>query len=225
MPTFGIIAEGISDQRVIQNILKGCFGPDIDDSDVRFVQPPLDESGAAYAPGGWTLVFAALRQGKHEEALQFNDYVIVHIDTDRAEDKGYDVPYREGERELGAEELIQRVRQRLLREVDGAFFAKYQDRLIFAVAVHATECWLLPLLFGNQDAKASKTTGCLDAVNRERIRKNLKPLSDGDNKQLRIYEEASREYKKPRILTACKDKNPSLKVFVDALNALHSCSG
>jgi hypothetical protein len=108
MPTFGIIAEGLTDQYVIENILRGFFGGSGDDLVVNYVRPPLDATGRAEGagktgdkpPAGWTLVFKALRDGEHKKALQFNDHVIVQIDTDVCEEKGFDVPRRENGVEL-----------------------------------------------------------------------------------------------------------------------------
>ena len=79
MPTIGVIAEGPTDQTVIENILLGYFEESDDDTDIRFVQPsrPLGED-----PGGWGLVFKSLERKDHEGALQFSDFLVIHIDTD-----------------------------------------------------------------------------------------------------------------------------------------------
>lgn len=220
MATFGIIGEGHTDQIVIKNILKGYFGQALDE--VRYVQPPEDETsvhgGAAH--GGWTLVFAALRTRRHEDALQLNDYLILQIDTDRSEDKGFDVPHKEGGRELLPEELIERVVQRLIQEIGVDFYANYRDRFVFAVAVDEIECWLLPLVFSHK-RKASKITGCLEAVDLERAKtKGLVLLKRADGKNPRGYEEASKEFRNHRNLMSLGPKNPSLHVFLEGLKAL-----
>ncbi|MFS8066703.1 MAG: hypothetical protein ACMG6S_10060 [Byssovorax sp.] len=93
MATFAIIAEGITDQRVIDSILLGCLGEEDDEPVVTYEQPPLDRTGLSVKspkpePGGWTLVLQYLRDGKHLDALQFNDYLVVHIDTDVCEEPG-----------------------------------------------------------------------------------------------------------------------------------------
>jgi hypothetical protein len=115
MPTFGIIGEGITDQIVIEQVVLGCF----DDADaepvLNYVQPLLDRTGQSSAPepGGWTLVLRYLQLGKHREALQFNDYLIMHIDTDTCDEKGYDIPRTEEGRVLAPEELAGRVVEKL----------------------------------------------------------------------------------------------------------------
>lgn len=59
MATFAIIAEGITDQVVIENILLGCFADEDEEPTVNYEQPLLDTTGQSAAPayGGWTLVF------------------------------------------------------------------------------------------------------------------------------------------------------------------------
>ena len=59
MPTFGVIAEGPTDQTVIENILLGYFEEHEDEIDVRFVQPPRPLSED---PAGWGLVFKSLER-------------------------------------------------------------------------------------------------------------------------------------------------------------------
>ena len=69
---FGIIAEGPTDQTVIENILLGYFEDQVDDLAINHVQPPrpLTET-----PGGWGHVFKCLEQKRHEEC--FNSMIIL----------------------------------------------------------------------------------------------------------------------------------------------------
>ena len=93
MLKFGVIAEGPTDQTVIENILLGYFEEQEDEPDIRYIQPPrpLTET-----PAGWGLVFKSLERKDHEGALQYNDYLVIHIDTDVQEETGFDVPRRDG---------------------------------------------------------------------------------------------------------------------------------
>ena len=84
----------------------GYFGAE-EEPVVNHVQPPRDArpKGSGPAPGGWTLVLRSLRAGDHRKALQLNDYVVVHIDTDVCEEPGYDVSRRAADgRSLGPQE-------------------------------------------------------------------------------------------------------------------------
>ncbi len=212
MLRFGIIAEGVTDQYVIENILLGYF-EHLEEPAILPIQPP---PGGA---GGWGRVLQSLERGDHEGALQFSsDYVIIQIDTDVSEQRGYDVSWREAGRELSVPELVARVIERLKREIDPAFYEANRARILFAVAVHETECWLLPLL--HDDSKAAKITGCTTAVNHALLGRKLNPLVRGGEKQKTAYDEASAGYRRRKKLLALGARNPSLKLFLDQLERI-----
>jgi hypothetical protein len=219
MSTIGIVGEGITDQKVIESILIGYLRDCADGPFFNYVQPPLDESGrrAQPAAAGWGVVFQFLDQREHERALQWNDYLVIHLDTDVSEQKGYDVAWREQGRELSAEELCDRVVARPLAAIGKDFYARHRRRFVFAIAVHAIECWLLPLLVHGK--KAAKTKGCPEAADRACRQANRQPLRRGDRKDPRAYELVSKGFRDRRRLLEVKDLNPSLRVFVAALDA------
>jgi hypothetical protein len=227
MPSFAVIAEGVTDQIVLENVLRGYFHGD-DDLVVNHLQPPRRamQKGGQPAPGGWTLVFRSLKAGDHRKALQVHDYVIVQIDTDRSEDPGFDVPHRAPDgRALSPEELVEQVRRRLIVAMAPEFYARHAARILFAIAVDEIECWLLPLLYDNEPAKRSKTTGCLDAADWKLRRLARPPLSTAGSKSPASYEKLSRDYAKHRKLMQHCDENPSLALFVKSLAALGAGSG
>ncbi len=219
MASFAIISEGATDQRVIDNLIHGYLQADEDEPVINYVQPPFQPSDA---PAGWTLVMQALQSGRVGEALAFNDYVVVHIDTDVCEEKGFDVSRRAPDgRERTVDELIDAVVIRLQREI-GPVAAEHADQILFAIAVNSIECWLLPLLFENQKAKAAKTTGCLtpadDALKAARQPGLLKDKQKGKN--VDGYQQASAAYAKKKTLLKHRQKNPSLDRFVRHLEAM-----
>ena len=215
--TIGVIGEGISDQHVIENILLGFFQAEKDDLTVNYIQPALATSHDLAPPGGWTLVFDCLRRGDAAQALQFNDCVVIQIDTDQQEEVGFDVPRREGGHNLSIPDRVDRVIARLLVDIDSAFYLANSDRILFAVAVDATECWLLPLLY--DDNKAGKTSGCLQTANAQLRKLKLKGLASGTTKFPRSYVSASRGYRKRSTLIERGIKNPSLALFLQRLDA------
>src|SRR5437764_7354557 len=112
MGDFAIVAEGKTDQAVLRNILIGFFAGAGEEPLVNFEQPPLDATGQhGDPPGGWPLVMQYFQQGKFRQALQFNRYLIVHLDTDRSED--YGVPRQRDGKDLSPEELIEGVKERI----------------------------------------------------------------------------------------------------------------
>ena len=137
MPTFGIVAEGITDHAVIENILLGFFADEDEEPVVNPVQPLVDQTGKkrVSGPGGWELFFAFFQRGEHLRALQTNDYLVLQVDTDRAEDKGYDVPRREGGRALEVREVVARVVAKIEGLIGPEVFARHRSRLIFAIAL------------------------------------------------------------------------------------------
>jgi hypothetical protein len=212
MPSFGIIAEGVTDQAIIKNILCGYFG---EEPDTTQIQPPSDAE-----PGGWTVLFKCFEADRHKEALQHNDYLVIQIDTDVSEHKGYDVPWRDAEgNAFTPEELAARVIARLQKAMGEEFCREYSEKLIFAISIHSIECWLLPLLFESEPTSAGKIVGCLDTANIKLIKQNKKPLSDknGEGKDLAVYRKLSKEFQKKKNLNALYQKNASLILFVKQL--------
>jgi hypothetical protein len=220
--TFGVIAEGPTDQVVIENILLGYFEDQEDELAIQPIQPPrpLTET-----PAGWGNVFKSLEQKDHEGALQFNDYLVIHIDTDVQEESGFDVPRRDKGKVLSVSDRVDRVIDRLKQEIDNGFYQSNAHRILFAIAVDSIECWLLPLLYPNKkDAKKdAKIVGCLESANQALRKVDRDALSAGTVKKfLPAYEEASSGYRKHKTLIELRDKNPSLGLFIEQLEILRN---
>lgn len=220
MLTFGLITEGVTDRMVLENILRGYFSDEEEEPAFNPVQPPPPSPGTPHPPGGWTLVFQSLRRGDHRGALSYCDYLVIQIDTDVSQEPGFDVPWREEGRERTPEQLHARVRERLQRELGEDFLAAHGDRVLYAIAIHEIECWLLPLLY--TDRKAGKIVGCLSAANHALQLQARPPLSTGETKDPRAYREASRPYLKRKILLERRDHNPSLALFLAQLAPIHA---
>lgn len=218
MLKFGIIAEGPTDQTVIENILLGYFEEQEDEPAVNPIQPPrpLTET-----PAGWGHVFKSLQRKDYEGALQFNDFLVIHIDTDVQEEPGFDVPRREGGKELLLAERVDRVIARLNKDMDPRFLQANAHRILFGIAVDSIECWLLPLLY-REKKKAAKTSGCLESANQALRKANQDALSAGEKKFLRAYEKASIDYLKRKNLMNLRGKNPSLELFINQLDTVQS---
>ena len=183
MGNIAIIAEGVTDQRVLRALLSTVLGRD---ARFAFVQPPQVPVGSPPAFGGFELVFQAIREGRHREALQTSDLLVLHLDTDMSEHPAFGVPWREEGRTLSVEELVSRVTDRLNQAMGEDFVRDHGERVLFAIPVHATECWILALLTDG----SSKITGCLEAANREIKRRDLRPLSNSRGEKLPVaYDE------------------------------------
>lgn len=219
MKTFALLTEGVSDQRVLKSVLIGFMQQfeDEDEPEILPVFPPPAPPGGT-SQGGWTLLLAQLEAGGHLQALQTNDYVVVHIDTDVANDPGFDVPTAN----LSAQDIRAAVIARLEQKMGPAAAAACAGRILYAIAVHSIECWLLPIVFsdGGEQAQAKRLIDCQKLVN-ERLNERDEPLLSGTtnwkDKEPRRYEELSKPYKKWKALKVAAPKNPSLKLFVDDL--------
>lgn len=212
----GIIAEGPTDQRVLEEILKGA---------ARAGDPPLDLQVQYVHPepqgfGGWSRVFEVLRRGQHVEALQFNDYLVIQLDTDVCEEVGFDVPRREAGVELTPSVLVERVIARLHRELGSAFVAEHGHRVAYAIAVNELECWLLPLVFDNN--KANKTTGCFEALHHRLTEREGRGLlqRDGRSRDPRRYADVARPLRKATTLEQACEHSVSLAAFVAQVRAI-----
>ncbi|MCB9744294.1 MAG: hypothetical protein H6740_16975 [Alphaproteobacteria bacterium] len=214
MLEIGIFAEGRTDQVVIREIIRGVFAGG-EEPEIKFLFPqdaPPDEHGA-FPPGSWTVLFRHLADGHHRLALQTNDYIVIHVDTDVSDHVGFDVPHQE---DVGA--MISAVHARLIEIMGGQeLFSRVEDRVIFAIAVDEVECWLLPLLFPSSKATRSKTTGCFEAADRALRTKGEPRLKKGDGKDLRGYERLAKAYRKQKTLMRLRGHNPSLEVFISLL--------
>lgn len=213
MPSFALVTEGITDQIVIENILVGFF--DDPNIDINPLQPLRDETdrNRAANPGNWHKVLEYCSSEEFRGAFQFNDYVIVQIDTDVAADYGVSSRNEEGN-EFSDEDMYERVKEKLIAQIDSGFYANYASRILFAVSVQSIECWLLPLFF--TDNKKSKTVNCLSTLNQGLKTKKSYSI-DPKNKNPRYYEDISVDCAKNKKLMALCASNPSLKAFIHEL--------
>jgi hypothetical protein len=129
-------------------------------------------------------VLKYLEREKYLQALQLNDFLIVHVDTDIAHLFGI------SRGPLTAEEHILAIVTRLL-ETAGPKLPR--ERVIFAIAVDEMECWLLPCVFDRSEKKKlQKVTGCLAAVDKKLRQKDMQGLWNGVEKKPEAYRDASR---------------------------------
>ncbi len=214
MATFGLIAEGPTDYIVIQNILYGYFNTF--DIVINKLHPKeLKDATNKYRvenDTGWYAVFDYCQNIEFKQSFQSNDYMIIQIDTDVSEEKHYDIPKQENGIELSTEQLIAKVIGKFKYLIGEEFYEKNQDKVIFAVSVHSTECWLLPLYY--RDNKKSNTKNCLNTLNRA-LQKKEKFTIGAKNPE--YYESISKKYWKNKVLIKHYQENPSLKVFIEEI--------
>ncbi|MEE3716923.1 phage tail protein [Tumidithrix elongata RA019] len=211
--TFAGVTEGITDQKIIENILAGYF--ESRNLDVNWLQPLRDTTDANRSRnfGGWSQVFEYCRSPNFRESFQFNEYVIVHIVTD-VSDEYYGVPHQDENGEIPPEQLIEKVIEKFKSAIGEDFYGQCEDKIIFAIAVHSTECWLLPLYYA--DNKKSKIKSCLSTLNQALQSKEGFTI-DPNNKNPHYYQNISSKYCKQKTLLSSYKQNPSLKIFIEEI--------
>jgi hypothetical protein len=219
MGDFAIVAEGVTDQIILKNIILAYY-PDQDPEPlVVFEQPPLDATGRAglpHPPGGWTLVVRYLRERSYLKALQFNRYVIIQIDTDISDELG--AARSDG---ISDDDFVELVINRLRSYIAAEDLDFVKDRLLFAVGLDEIECWLLPLVFDRSEVKSlAKTTGCLEAINHKLRRSNEIPLSTAGGKDPRRYARVTEQYRRRKQLEGAATN----RGFARFLRELGGCS-
>lgn len=213
---FGIIAEGPTDQVVIDNILSGYF--DDPDFSLNELQPTRDESTGISEIGGWTKVFDFCRSKNFAESFNYNNFVIIQIDSDVSEEKGFDVSKKESGKDRTVVELIEKICDKLKEAIGQTTYDRFKERIIFAIAVHELECWLLPLYYSNN--KKEKITGCLRTLNPE-LQRRFKFTIDPKKKNQRYYIDISKPFTKHSIITRISKLNPSFEYFVSKLDEMN----
>jgi hypothetical protein len=213
MISFGLITEGLTDQIVIENILAGYFkNPDLD---IRPLQPERDEKdqNKFKGYGSWSQVFAYCRLKDFQESFQFNDYIIIQIDTDTSQE--YGIPQQDENGEFTPKELIKKVIEKFKEEIIGEYFySQCQQRIIWAISVRSLECWLLPLYY--TDSRKAKITNCLGTLNQELAKKHNFTI-DANAKNPEYYRIISKPYRQHKVLRNHYAENPSLKNFIEEI--------
>lgn len=199
---FGLISEGETDHAVLENILIGYFDEDIS-SNINQLQPTRGQSG------GWSRVITYCKSNDFKNDLADNDFLIIQIDTDRSFE--FNVLHDENGDKLSVETLVRNIKtyfETLFKTAFGdTFLDQFGHRILFAVAVHSTECWLLPLYF-----KADK-----DKMEIKNCYQKLNTKIEGLTKTYKKYDAISADYRKAKTLKNSIDKNISLNLFFEDL--------
>ena len=150
MKDFGLAGEGITDQIVLENVLFGLYGDvdEFDEDEIAYLQPLLDatdEDGL----GSWTRLLTYLDNKRFRADVLNHQFMIIQVDTDVADQKGFDVVLvDDNNQSLSVEAIVENVKRRLIRQIDAAkagFYEQHRENIIFAISVHSLECWLFNL--------------------------------------------------------------------------------
>jgi hypothetical protein len=212
MASFVLVTEGITDQVALQSILAGYYQDD--DIDVNFLQPLRDATDRSRQQGhaGWELVLEyCAKQENLAEALKFNDYLIVQIDTDCAEHVNFGIPLTVDGVDKPVDQLVEEVRGLIIQKLGEDFYSSHEGRIIFAISVHSLECWLLPIHVAD-NRKASKTKSCESHLLEALKRKDIEYSKDA-----RCYEDLVKDFEKRKNIEKYRAFNRSFDLFLQSL--------
>ena len=217
MGKLGLVTEGASEHRILKKILSVYFKDY--DPQIRQLQPDIDETDKQTSPGSWHEVIKwCQNQDALTNALTYNDYLIIQIDTDVSDHRHYDVPKRIGSRQKTHEELFNDVILKLTNLIKTAINESLFSRIVFAICIHSTECWLLPLCYC--DNRKNKTTGCLKALNISNRKNNFRSINEEDKNGVisqKAYDSVLSNLKKKKDIINCSIHNYGFKQFVKQL--------
>lgn len=209
-----LITEGISEYRVLKHLLnkyfKG-FAPEINQ-----IQPKLTgekQDGI----GGWAKVLEYCARKDIRDILVENEYLVIQIDTDQSATSPFDVPHSTGSTKKSEAILYQDVEEKLRSLIQPAIWADFSDRILFAVSIHTTECWLLAIF------KKSSTTNCLETLKPILIKEKLPKIEADKNspQSKKAYEKILGNWTKRKEIEQSAAHNVSLKLFLGRLSAIN----
>lgn len=215
MVSFALLAEGETDQVVLEEIIQTVYYEALNEEvDVNWVQPIYDETSRSRNInfGGWeSLLNFCNSDERMLQALSVNDYVVIQIDTDICEH----VRIGLSRNTLGSQ-LLQEMKDRILSEIPSEVLDAHREKIIFAIAIHSMECWLLPL-HAARDGDKNQILNCEGRLLRALASKGVKYVKDASN-----YSSFSRDFRRYRALVEAMRHNESLNHFVTSLPVLHS---
>jgi hypothetical protein len=206
---FAIVGEGLTDFKVLKNLLIGFFK----DKNLPITRLlPVDKE-----PVGWGNVFQFLTTNEFQKGVGFADYTLIQVDTNECADWNVGLAHI-GDDVEAVNEFIDKIAKILIAKMGNEFYEANKNKIIFAICVHEIECWLLPFN-AEQVAHHAKMIGCANAI--ERIaQKNGYSIHQKNYQEGKHYDDLSKEMKSNKDLLKKGSINPSLKYFLDSLGQI-----
>lgn len=216
--SFAVITEGVSEYSIIKHIIQHFLA---EDPIVRRLQPLVDTKGHQVGTGGWNEVLKyCAQEDRLQSALEYNDYIVVQIDTDMCETIPFSVSrVAEGGGQVSYEILLQRVQRRLLDEISDTIDI---SKIIFAICIEEAECWLLPAVCTIENKK-NATKNCCNRVNAELLRLGVPIIVEKNSPQAkRSYEYLLSKMKKKREIQNAASYHLGFNQFLAQLASAES---
>ena len=216
MTSFALITEGITDQVVLEYILDGLSSGDATTTALRPLRDATDASRVADNEfSGWEKVFDFLKSEDIIDAIDTNDFVIIQIDTDMGDHPHFGLSLREKTIITIVEECIGKLKSSLHPE----FPPSELERLLFAIPVLSTECWILSLHHFINNNKGyhhnnDTITNCEDDLTQFLERQN-----SSFEKKCEVFRVLCKDFRKQKNIQAVAQRTPCLQHFVNQVNA------
>ncbi|MBB6559006.1 hypothetical protein HNP48_001670 [Acidovorax soli] len=210
MTRFALITEGITDQVVIDNILGGHYDEDVD---VQIIQPARDATDQARQgeEGGFERVLEFCQLPSFSDIFLYNEFLIIHIDTDIASHPNINInPFDKG-RKKSAKQIVEDFSKLIQSKIAPDLFNQFGRKIVMAIPVDSIECWILPI-YEKSDKTRKKDTGCENALQRA-----LNKSNTTYSKDYNCYQTISKPLLKRKVLEECASNQASLKIFLDSL--------
>ena len=219
---FGLACEGVTDQITIENILCGYFDH-IDDLDeeITYLQPAFDETSKKQSGfGGWQLLLQYLSMKRFRDDVLNHKYVIIQVDTDVSKDIGFDVPHVDcHNKEVSILKLLNDVRNKLITRIeigDINFYKEHKNNIIFCIAVHSIECWILAYYAPKKSPKIKNCSRGLEfLLGKGQVKAGKVLIKDAS-----FYNNLSSPLLKKNNIQKIYSSEPSFGVFIDNLSCL-----
>ena len=211
MTTFALITEGITDQAVLEQILDGLSNGDATITALRPRRDVTDASRVAEDEfSGWEKVFDFLKSEDIIDAIDTNDFVVIQIDTDMGDHPHFGLSLREKTIITIVEECIEKLKSSLHPE----FPPSELERLLFAIPVLSTECWIFSL----HDTTHKHTDKTINKCE-NRLQRHLEKKDKNLTKEYNFYSDICRDFRKRKNIQAVAQRTPCLQHFVNQVNA------
>lgn len=201
--TIGIIGEGVTDQVVIRQILRGFT------EDENLLTSPL-QPGALKSQGGWHRVLNYCSKSIFKQAFTNPDFkAVIQIDTDwllqDSNGASHGIP---DVHTLSVAELVEVMRSLLIRKIGANFYEKFASRIVFAISVHQIECWLLGIYCDAETA--GQIDNCEELLHREASKRGIKSRG----KQTADFETVCKAFTGKEDLEKHSQYNESFSLFL-----------
>jgi hypothetical protein len=215
MTTFALITEGVTDQVMLKYLLTGFYGRrENDQININPIQPLRDATDSSRQGnfGGWELVLECIGDEERiEDSLMFNDYLIIQIDTDCGEHKNYGVPLHNGGAPRPVLDVLFDVKKKLISCIGNEVYEENKERIIFAIAFHSSECWIIHL-HSNEKADQKRVLNCERYLSRVLADKKITYIKNHD-----LYDEICKPFRKMEDIDLARSRNESLNAFIASL--------